>query len=73
MKRDKPGAYHNIESRIEGIMANLAEFPGTLTLEQQGQFALGYYHERAANRRQARDKSRSNPEPDQRQVTMDIE
>lgn len=72
MKRDKPGAYHNIENRIEEIMANLAEFPGPLNLKEQGQFALGYYHERAADRQQARDKSRNNPEPDQRQAAMDI-
>lgn len=72
MKRDRPGAYHNIENRIEEIMSQLAEFPGPLNLEQQGQFALGYYHERAADR-QARDKSRNNREPDQRQAAMNVE
>ena len=31
-------------------MANIKEFPKTLTLERQGLFALGYYHQRAYTR-----------------------
>lgn len=55
LKRDNRGAYTNIEQRIEEITDDLAGFPKNLTLEQQGLFALGYYHERAANRRQTRE------------------
>ena len=37
-----------IMPRLEGIMARLPpELPRTLRLEDQGQFAIGYYHERA--------------------------
>ena len=34
-------------------MAGLGGFPRTLSMEQQGLFALGYYHQRAADRQAA--------------------
>jgi CRISPR-associated protein Csd1 len=33
---------------IAGIVDGIASFPAMLTLEEQGQFALGYYHQRQA-------------------------
>jgi len=36
--------YH--ERRIQGIAGQVDRFPSRLTLEQQGLFALGYYHQR---------------------------
>ncbi|MBS0562058.1 MAG: type I-C CRISPR-associated protein Cas8c/Csd1 [Proteobacteria bacterium] len=36
------------EDRVAEVVAGLTVFPKTLTLEQQGLFALGYYHQRAA-------------------------
>ncbi len=36
--------YH--EKRIQDICQNLKQFPGHLSLSQQGLFALGYYHQR---------------------------
>jgi len=50
LQRDKPGAYGAIQRRLEDIQAGLEGFPRVLTLEEQGLFALGYYHQRAADR-----------------------
>lgn len=53
MQRDKPGAHANLERQLEEIMTPLQSFPRTLTLEEQGLFALGFYHQRAADRARA--------------------
>jgi CRISPR-associated protein Csd1 len=53
LHRDNRGAYFAIQSRLEQILSGLsadAAFPRTLTLEEQGLFALGYYHQRAHSR-----------------------
>ena len=55
LNRDNKGAQVAIETEIEGIMSSLDDFPRTLNLEQQGRFALGYYHQRAENGRRARE------------------
>ena len=54
LNRDNKGAQRRIETEIEEIMSKLDNFPKTLILEQQGYFALGYYHQRAENGRRAR-------------------
>ena len=36
----------NMEKRIAAVMADISEFPAHLTLEDQGLFAIGYYHQR---------------------------
>ena len=55
LNRDRRGARVTIETDMEEIMSSLDGFPKTLNLEQQGLFALGYYHQRAENSRQARE------------------
>lgn len=55
LRRDRPGAHHRLQETLEEIMAPLPAFPKTLTLEEQGLFALGFYHQRAANRKAARE------------------
>ena len=55
LKRDRPAASRAIERRLEEILASLPTFPRVLTLEEQGLFALGYYHQRAFDRAQARE------------------
>lgn len=45
------GAYRALEQRLEEILEPLRAFPATLTLQEQGLFALGFYHQRAADRR----------------------
>ena len=47
LQRDNGGAYHAIQRRMTEILEHLPEFPRTLTLEEQGLFSLGYYHQRA--------------------------
>ena len=55
LNRDRRGARVAIETDMEEIMSSLSGFPRTLNLEQQGLFALGYYHQRAENSRQAQE------------------
>lgn len=55
LERDRPGAYRALQARMEEVLSGLADFPRVLMLEDQGRFALGYYHQRAHDRAQARD------------------
>ncbi|OIQ07765.1 type I-C CRISPR-associated protein Cas8c/Csd1 [Neomoorella thermoacetica] len=50
LRKEKPGLYYYWQQALESILGNLSSFPPVLTLEEQGYFALGYYHQRAANR-----------------------
>jgi CRISPR-associated protein Csd1 len=47
LERDKPGAFVNLQRELEAVYAHIKIFPRTLTLQDQGLFALGYYHQRA--------------------------
>jgi CRISPR-associated protein Csd1 len=57
LERDKPGAYYALQRRLEDIQAGIpaSGFPRILSLQEQGLFALGYYHQRAHDRAQARE------------------
>ncbi len=45
---DSDGQRVNLDRELAGILAELdAKFPRTLTLEDQGRFAIGYYHQKA--------------------------
>ena len=50
MRGDKPGAYVNLDRRISEIIGMLGATPppSVFSLQDQGRFALGYYHEKAA-------------------------
>lgn len=50
LRKTKSATYGAIDKRMQEIMAPLPTFPTTLTMQQQGLFALGYYHQRAADR-----------------------
>jgi CRISPR-associated protein Csd1 len=54
LRRQNPAAYYALNQRLEEAMEGLSTFPATLTLEDQGRFVLGYYHQRAADRAAAR-------------------
>ncbi len=54
LRKEKPGAYQALQDRLEGILGNLSGFPKILSLEEQGWFSLGYYHQRAWDRAQAK-------------------
>ncbi|MDN5344219.1 MAG: CRISPR-associated protein Csd1 [Clostridia bacterium] len=49
LRKEKAGLYYRWQQSLERVMAGLTSFPSILTLEEQGYFALGYYHQRAAN------------------------
>ena len=61
LERDRPGAYVNLQRRLEEVMAQIGDWPTTLPLREQALFSLGYYHQRAhgraemTSRRAARD------------------
>jgi CRISPR-associated protein Csd1 len=59
----KPGTHEALQQRMEGIMVKFysaEHFPNTLTMQQQSIFALGYYHQRAANRKEALERKAEN-------------
>lgn len=53
LRRDNRGAAVNIEKEIQEIHTRLAaagaKFPPQLNIEDQGRFAIGYHHQRAAS------------------------
>lgn len=55
LRQDKAGAYYRIEAAMEGIIRKLTEFPKTLSLPEQGYFALGYYHQKDHRYQQIRE------------------
>ena len=58
--KKRKGQDINIEKRIGEIVDKLpAEFPKTLSLEDQGRFAIGYYHQRQENFRLFKKESES--------------
>jgi len=49
IRKNKPGQAVNMDKRLGEIVASLpATFPKQLSIEQQGQFAVGYYHQKQA-------------------------
>lgn len=42
---EKPGLGVNISKSMDEVMSSIARFPANLTLEEQGMFMLGYYHQ----------------------------
>ena len=47
-KLENKGEAVNLEKLVGAIMNGVAEFPFQLTLQDQGRFAIGYYHQRQA-------------------------
>jgi CRISPR-associated protein Csd1 len=68
LRREKPRTYEALERRLEEVNALLGVYPKVLSLEEQGYFALGYYHQRATDRaaaiahKQARERGLQNSE-----------
>jgi CRISPR-associated protein Csd1 len=54
LRKQTPGTCNALEERLEEITVNLSTFPKTLNLQQQGLFALGYYHQRGSARAAAK-------------------
>lgn len=78
LRKASPGLHRALQAQLEEILSGISEFPRVLTLNEQGLFALGYYHQRAEDRRRAsagkadKDKSESDdnlePTDDQAEV-----
>ena len=47
---DKKGLRVWFEKQLEEIMSGIPKFPPHLSLEEQGMFAIGYYHQRCAKK-----------------------
>ena len=45
-KLENRGRAVNLERIIEEIMGGIETFPAHLTMDEQGRFAIGYYHQR---------------------------
>ena len=55
VRKERPGVGAAIQDRIGEITEKIGPtFPSTLTMRDQAVFALGYYHQRAQNRADAR-------------------
>lgn len=55
VRKERPGVGVAIQDRIGEIATSIGrDFPNTLTLREQATFALGYYHQRAQNRADAK-------------------
>jgi CRISPR-associated protein Csd1 len=49
IRQEKPGLAVVLDTEITDLCSRINGFPSILTLEQQGQFALGYYHQKHYN------------------------
>ena len=47
---DRKGLRIWFEKQVEEIMSGINSFPSHLPLEEQGMFAIGYYHQRIAKK-----------------------
>jgi CRISPR-associated protein Csd1 len=59
LDRDRPGVAFALERRLEEVSSGITAFPTTLTLQEQGLFALGFYHQRAHDRKAAHDRKQA--------------
>ena len=48
LKSDKPGLAVTLDKKLQELCKDIDinQFPAVFTLEEQGQFAIGYYHQR---------------------------
>ena len=56
LERDKGGAKVYYEKQLTELMGKLANYPKHLSLEQQGNFILGYYHQQQKRYEKGEDK-----------------
>lgn len=62
LKRDKPGLAHNIDARVTELLAKVDGFPSSLTAVQQGDFILGYYHQKNFDFQERQERARAKRE-----------
>jgi CRISPR-associated protein Csd1 len=49
LRKERTGTYLALDRELQEVLSKLTHFPAVLSLEEQGLFALGYYHQRAAD------------------------
>lgn len=49
LKHEKPGLAVILDRQLQDLCSLLNEFPTIFSLEEQGQFAIGYYHQKQEN------------------------
>jgi len=49
LKHEKPGLAVILDRQLQELCSLIVGFPAIFTLEEQGQFALGYYHQKQQN------------------------
>jgi CRISPR-associated protein Csd1 len=54
LQRERTGAYYALEAKIQEVITAIPAFPNRLTVNEQGAFVLGYYHQCASDRREAK-------------------
>ena len=66
LRKEKPGLAHTFEREIGQIVDGLGStFPRSLRLEDQGRFAIGYYHQSQARFTRQAELNKDDTEPDQ--------
>jgi CRISPR-associated protein Csd1 len=50
LRKTRRGAYEGLQKSLEEVLSGLGKFPNTLNAQEQALFALGYYHQRSADR-----------------------
>ena len=46
LKGEKPGLAVVLDKELQALVADINELPAIFSLEEQGQFAIGYYHQK---------------------------
>lgn len=61
LRREREGTYRALDGRLQDILDHLRpSFPSTLTLREQGLFALGFYHQKAEGARARKEYAKRN-------------
>ena len=62
LRRDRPGQAGRLQREIEAVLDGVERFPAHLDLEGRARFALGLYHQQAADRARRAAYNESHPE-----------
>ena len=46
LKGEKPGLFEFLDGELGLLFSKIDDFPAIFSLEEQGQFAIGYYHQK---------------------------
>ncbi|HFC09914.1 MAG TPA: type I-C CRISPR-associated protein Cas8c/Csd1 [Chloroflexi bacterium] len=60
LRRQKKSAYVFAQNELSDVLSHITVFPTTLTMQEQGFFALGYYHQRARKWQRISERSTAN-------------